>query len=112
MLSNKREKFMPYNVSSLYGFLPKSLASHLYSRTKLITAPAIAAMMISRAAVADSADIPAADSSDSNEAPAVVAEPEEQLLYENLKPKSHYLSLRNQLQFIVKPNLRQTHEFY
>jgi len=52
---------MPYNVSSLYGFLPKSLASHLYSRTKLITAPAIAAMMISRAAVADSADIPAAD---------------------------------------------------
>ena len=52
---------MPYNVSSLYGFLPKSLASHLYSRTKLITTPAIAAMMISSAAVADSADIPAAD---------------------------------------------------
>ncbi|WP_250163777.1 hypothetical protein [Psychrobacter sp. WY6] len=51
---------MPYNVSSLYGFLPKSLASHLYSRT-LITTPAIAAMMISSAAVADSADIPAAD---------------------------------------------------
>ena len=59
-----------------------------------------------------SSDIPAADSSDSNEAPAILAEPEEQLLYQNLKPKSHYLSLRNQLQFIVKPNLRQTHEFY
>lgn len=52
---------MPYNLSSLYGFLPKSLALHLYSRTKLITTPAIAVMMISTAAVADSADIQAAD---------------------------------------------------
>lgn len=59
-----------------------------------------------------SSDIPAADSSDSNQAPVVVAEPEEQSLYNNLKQKSHYLSLRDQLQFIVKPNLRQTHESY
>ncbi len=59
-----------------------------------------------------SSNIPAADSSDNNPDPVVVAEPEEQSLYNKLKQKSHYLSLRDQLQFIVKPNLRQTHEFY
>ena len=42
----------------------------------------------------------------------VVVEPEEQLLYENLKQKSHYLSLRDQLQFMIKPDLRQIHESY
>jgi len=59
-----------------------------------------------------SSDIPAAETSDSNENPAIVAEPEEQLLYENLKQKSHYLSLRDQLQFMLKPDLRRTHESY
>jgi hypothetical protein len=59
-----------------------------------------------------SSDIPSADSSDSNEEPTVVAEPEEQLLYENLKQKSHYVSLRDQLKFMVKPDLRRTHESY
>lgn len=59
-----------------------------------------------------SSDIPDADSLDSNEAPVVVAQPEEQSLYENLKQKSHYLSLRDQLQFMVKPDLRRTHESY
>lgn len=41
-----------------------------------------------------------------------MVEPEEQLLYENLKQKSHYLSLRDQLRFMVKPDLRQNHESY
>lgn len=39
-------------------------------------------------------------------------EPPEQLEYKNLKQKSHYFSLRDQLKFIVKPELRQEHEFY
>jgi hypothetical protein len=38
--------------------------------------------------------------------------PAEQLLYENLKQKSHYLSLRDQLKFMVKPDLRREHESY
>lgn len=59
-----------------------------------------------------SSDIPTAETSDSNENLAIVAEPEEQLLYENLKQKSHYLSLRDQLQFMLKPDLRQNHESY
>jgi hypothetical protein len=59
-----------------------------------------------------SSDISAADSSDTNEEPTVVVEPEEQLLYENLKQKSHYLSLRDQLKFMVKPDLRRGHESY
>ncbi len=58
-----------------------------------------------------SLDIPTADT-DSNENSIVVAEPEERSLYENLKQKSHYLSLRDQLQFMVKPDLRRTHESY
>jgi len=59
-----------------------------------------------------SSDISSADGSDSNEQPTIVAEPEEQLLYENLKQKSHYHSLRDQLKFMVKPDLRRTHESY
>ena len=59
-----------------------------------------------------SSDIPTVASSDGNEEPAIVAQPEEQLLYENLKPKSHYQSLRDQLKFIVKPDLRREHESY
>jgi hypothetical protein len=59
-----------------------------------------------------SSDISSVDSPDTSEDSAVVAEPEEQLLYENLKEKSHYLSLRDQLKFIVKPDLRRRHESY
>jgi hypothetical protein len=59
-----------------------------------------------------SSDIPSVDSSDGNEEPVVKAEPEEQLLYESLKQKSHYLSLRDQLKFIMKPDLRREHESY
>ncbi|MBW4548216.1 MAG: hypothetical protein KME25_27800 [Symplocastrum torsivum CPER-KK1] len=38
--------------------------------------------------------------------------PPEQLLYENLKQKSHPESLRDQLQFMMKPELRQESESY
>ncbi len=38
--------------------------------------------------------------------------PPEVLLYEKLKQKSHSASLRDQLKFILKPNLRQGHESY
>lgn len=41
------------------------------------------------------------------------AEPPVELsFYEALKQKSHYDSLRDQLRFIVKPELRQQHESY
>lgn len=59
-----------------------------------------------------SSDIPSADSSDNNEEKTVVAVPPEQWLYENLKQKSHYQSLRDQLKFMLKPDLRQGHESY
>ncbi|NJR49992.1 MAG: hypothetical protein HC780_10930 [Leptolyngbyaceae cyanobacterium CSU_1_3] len=36
----------------------------------------------------------------------------EQVFYDNLKQTSHFLSLRDQLRFIVKPELRQNHETY
>jgi hypothetical protein len=38
--------------------------------------------------------------------------PPELLLYENLKQKSHSASLRDQLKFMLKPDLRQGHESY
>ena len=59
-----------------------------------------------------SSDVSVVDSSEANQDSDFVVEPEEQLLYENLKQKSHYLSLRDQLRFMVKPDLRQNHESY
>lgn len=59
-----------------------------------------------------SSNIPTAKILDNYQAPDVVVKPEEQLLYENVKQKSHYLSLRDQLQFLLKPDLRSTHESY
>ena len=59
-----------------------------------------------------SSDIPTTKSSDDNQTSVVVAKPEEQLLYENLKPKSHYQSLRDQLKFMIEPDLRREHESY
>lgn len=41
-----------------------------------------------------------------------VVAPPEQLLYENLKQKSHYLSLQDQLLFMMEPDLRRESEFY
>lgn len=43
---------------------------------------------------------------------AIVAEPAEIALYENLQQKSHFKSLRDQLRFLIKPSLRQQHESY
>lgn len=40
------------------------------------------------------------------------AVPPEQLLYEDLKQNSHFLSLRDQLKFMLKPDLRREHESY
>jgi predicted secreted protein len=37
-------------------------------------------------------------------------EPQEQLFYESLKSKSHFLALRDQLKLIVSPTLRSTYE--
>lgn len=42
---------------------------------------------------------------------ALVAPPE-QLLYENLKQKSHFLSLRDQIIFMMQPTLRKEAEIY
>ena len=47
-----------------------------------------------------------------NPDPNVLAEPPEQLLYENLEQKSHFESLLNQLQFMIKPELRREFESY
>ncbi len=41
-----------------------------------------------------------------------LATPPEQLIYENLKPKSHPPSLHDQLLFMMKPALRRKAEFY
>lgn len=49
---------------------------------------------------------------DTNTNTTVLAAPPEQLLYENLKQKSHFLSLCNQLTLMMKPSLRQEFESY
>ncbi|MEH2315515.1 MAG: hypothetical protein V7K35_29830 [Nostoc sp.] len=41
-----------------------------------------------------------------------LAEQPEQLVYESLTEKSHFYSLRDQLLFIFKPELRREYEFY
>lgn len=49
-----------------------------------------------------------------NQKPEVtaLAEPPEQLLYNQLREKSHFLSLRDQLRFVIQPESRQDHESY
>ena len=53
-------------------------------------------------------------SSDNNtqETTTTLAAPPEQLLYENLKQKSHFLSLRDQIIFMMQPSLRREAELY
>ena len=53
-------------------------------------------------------------SSDNNtqETTTTLAAPPEQLLYENLKQKSHFLSLRDQIIFMMQPQLRKEAELY
>ncbi|MBE9226927.1 hypothetical protein IQ264_15980 [Phormidium sp. LEGE 05292] len=41
-----------------------------------------------------------------------LAEPPEQLLYNELREKSHFLSLRDQLRFVIQPESRKEHESY
>ncbi|MCA1993576.1 MAG: hypothetical protein LDL41_16265 [Coleofasciculus sp. S288] len=50
--------------------------------------------------------------SDTNTDTTALAEPLEQLLYENLKQKSHPASLRDQMVLMMKPALRQEFESY
>jgi glutaredoxin-related protein len=50
--------------------------------------------------------------SKTHEEVAIVAEPAEIALYQNLQQKSHFKSLRDQLRFLIKPSLRQQHESY
>ena len=59
-----------------------------------------------------SSDISSNEISESYQEPTIVPEPEEQLLYDKLKQKSHYQSLRDQLKFMVKPDSRRGHESY
>ncbi|MFB2835872.1 hypothetical protein [Floridanema evergladense] len=49
-----------------------------------------------------------------NQKPEVtaLAEPPEQLLYNQLREKSHFLSLRDQLRFVIQPESRKEHESY
>ena len=51
-------------------------------------------------------------SPDTKEATTALVEPLEQLLYENLKQKSHFPSLRDQLLFMIKSELRREPESY
>ena len=53
-------------------------------------------------------EIPTSQERGENE--SVVPEPPEQLLYEKLQQKSHYLSLRDQLRFLIAPDLRRNYE--
>ncbi|WP_017651098.1 hypothetical protein [Fortiea contorta] len=59
-----------------------------------------------------SSHIQSANVEENKQEVAVVSEPEELAFYENLKQKSHYLSLRDQLIFMIKPDLRRQHESY
>ena len=59
-----------------------------------------------------SSDITVADSVDSNQATVVLAKPAEQLLYEDLKQKSHFLSLDSQLRLMMQPDLREEYVLY
>ncbi|MGL5196232.1 MAG: hypothetical protein ACRC8Y_21805, partial [Chroococcales cyanobacterium] len=59
-----------------------------------------------------SLELPAEETSAATENTNPTEPPVELSLYETLKQKSHYDSLRDQLRFIVKPELRQQHESY
>lgn len=52
------------------------------------------------------------DNPDTHHSTINVAEPPEQIVYENLTDKSHFYSLRDQLLFMFEPELRRNYEFY
>jgi len=58
----------------------------------------------------DNSEVPV--NSDTNTDTTALATPPEQLLYENLKQKSHPASLRDQLTLMMKPELRQEFASY
>lgn len=49
---------------------------------------------------------------DKKSATTALAIPDEQLFYENLRPKSHFYALRTQLEFMLDPLQRKEHENY
>jgi len=49
---------------------------------------------------------------DKNSATTALAIPDEQLFYEKLRPKSHFYSLRTQLELMLAPQQRQEYEDY
>jgi hypothetical protein len=49
---------------------------------------------------------------DKKSATTALAIPDEQLFYENLRPKSHFYALRTQLEFMLDPQQRKEHENY
>ena len=52
------------------------------------------------------------ETAENNQSSDIFSEPLEQLIYEDLKQKSHYPALRDQLNFLVKPTLRQNYETF
>ncbi|OZH51890.1 hypothetical protein AFK68_28000 [Hydrocoleum sp. CS-953] len=52
------------------------------------------------------------ETSENNQSSDIFSEPLEQLIYEDLKQKSHYPALRDQLNFLVKPTLRHNYETF
>jgi hypothetical protein len=61
---------------------------------------------------ADFSNSEAIVNSDTNANTTVLAAPPEQLLYENLKQKSHFYSLGTQLVFLMQPTVRREREAY
>jgi len=62
--------------------------------------------------ILSSSDITVADSIDIKQALVALAKPDEQTFYENLKQKSHFLSLESQLQLMMQPDLHQEYVSY
>ena len=56
--------------------------------------------------------LPQSNTIETNQELDTVEKPVEQIRYEDLQEKSHYLSLVDQLKFKVSPNLRKQHELY
>ena len=61
---------------------------------------------------ADVSKSPLAVSGEKKSSTTALAIPDEQLFYENLRPKSHFYSLRTQLELMLAPQQRQEYEDY
>ncbi|MDJ0516416.1 MAG: hypothetical protein QNJ74_09205 [Trichodesmium sp. MO_231.B1] len=60
----------------------------------------------------ESADFIESEITETTEANSLLTETPEQQIYEDLKQKSHPLSLQDQISFLMKPELRKQFEFY